>query len=96
MHHDQRKYNTLHIGWCDLHNKHRHNCLDRHLKVASVKEAITRLEAHEKECAIRYQNIEQRLESGAKRFDRLENLLWGMYPTVIGTIISVVALMKWI
>tara|TARA_E500000331_G_C17020533_1_gene610565 strand:+ start:327 stop:521 length:195 start_codon:yes stop_codon:yes gene_type:complete len=64
--------------------------------VATVKEAIGRLDAHERECALRYENIERRLDAGSRRFDRLEALLWGMYPTVVGTIISVVALMKWI
>ena len=44
---------------------------------------ISRLEAHEKECSIRYQNIEKRLEDGAARFDRLENMMWGVYPFII-------------
>jgi hypothetical protein len=59
--------------------------------VATVKEAILRLEAHEKECSLRYENIEKRLESGAKRFDRLEVMLWSMYPFIL----SVIALFKW-
>ena len=59
--------------------------------MATVKEAILRLEAHEKECSLRYENIEKRLESGAKRFDRLEVMLWSMYPFIL----SVIALFKW-
>ena len=59
--------------------------------MATVKEAILRLEAHEKECSLRYENIENRLESGAKRFDRLEMMLWSMYPFIL----SVIALFKW-
>jgi len=59
--------------------------------VATVKETIIRLEAHEKECLVRYQNIEKRLESGTKRFDRLEMMLWSMYPFIL----SVIALFKW-
>jgi len=59
--------------------------------VATVKEAILRLEAHEKECSLRYENIEKRLESGVKRFDRLEVMLWSMYPFIL----SVIALFKW-
>ena len=35
----------------------------------------TALEAHERECAIRYENIEKRLEAGSKRFDKLEIML---------------------
>jgi hypothetical protein len=45
--------------------------------------AISKIEAHEKECSIRYQNIEKRLEDGAARFDRLENMMWGVYPFII-------------
>ena len=59
--------------------------------MATVKETIIRLEAHEKECLVRYQNIEKRLESGTKRFDRLEMMLWSVYPFIL----SVIALFKW-
>lgn len=48
-----------------------------------TEKAIAQIEAHEKECAVRYQSIEQRLESGEKRFDRLEMMIWGVYATVI-------------
>ena len=59
--------------------------------MATVKEAILRLEAHEKECSLRYENIEKRLESGAKKFDRIEMILFSMYPFII----SAIALFKW-
>jgi hypothetical protein len=52
--------------------------------MATVKEALIRLEGHEKECAIRYQNIERRLEEGSQRFKKSEMMLWGMYPLIIG------------
>lgn len=55
-------------------------------------ETISKLESHEKECAIRYENIERRLEGGTKRFDKLEAMLWMMYPMII----SVFAVAKWI
>lgn len=41
------------------------------------------LEAHERECAIRYENIEKRLDSGQARFSRLENMIWGVYGLLI-------------
>ena len=47
-------------------------------------DTITRMEAHEKECAIRYQNIERRLDEGSQRFRKSEMMLWGMYPLIIG------------
>ena len=52
--------------------------------MATVKEALIRLEGHEKECAIRYQNIERRLDEGSQRFKKTEMMLWGMYPLIIG------------
>ncbi len=58
----------------------------------TVKDAIARIESHEKECLVRYTNIEQRLESGTKRFDKLELMLWGVYPFII----TVLAAFKWI
>ena len=52
--------------------------------MATVKEAIIRLEGHEKECAVRYANIERRLEEGTQRFKKSEMMLWGMYHLIIG------------
>lgn len=46
-------------------------------------DTISKLEAHERECAIRYENIEKRLQSGSKRFDKLENLIYGLYGLII-------------
>ena len=37
------------------------------------EEAIIRLEAHEKECLVRYQNIQDTLNKHHDRFDKLEN-----------------------
>ena len=52
--------------------------------MATVKEALIKLQGHEKECAIRYQNIERRLDEGSQRFRKSEMMLWGMYPLIIG------------
>ena len=57
--------------------------------MASDKETISKLEAHERECAIRYENIDRRLESGSKRFDKLENLIYGLYGLIIASMIGV-------
>tara|TARA_R100000458_G_C8065266_1_gene106440 strand:- start:298 stop:480 length:183 start_codon:yes stop_codon:yes gene_type:complete len=54
--------------------------------MATAKEALFKIEAHEKECAIRYENIEKRLAEGSDKFKRLEFLLWGMYPFIFGVI----------
>ena len=52
--------------------------------MATVKEALLKLEAHERECAVRMQNIEKRLDDGSVRFKKSEMMLWGMYPLIIG------------
>jgi|TARA_R100000781_G_scaffold86744_1_gene53387 hypothetical protein len=53
----------------------------------TVKDALAELNAHERECAIRYEYIEKRLEEGSAKFKRLEMLLWGIYPFIVGSII---------
>ncbi len=57
--------------------------------MSGVKEALNKLATHEKECSLRYQNIEQRLESGTKRFDKLETMLWAVYPFIVGAVVLV-------
>ena len=55
--------------------------------MATAKDALDQIESHEKECAIRYQNIEKRLEEGSEKFKKLENMLWGVYPFMVGAIV---------
>ncbi len=59
--------------------------------MATVSEALLKLEAHERECAVRmisidekFQSIEKRLDEGSLRFKKSEMMLWGMYPLIIG------------
>jgi predicted RNase H-like nuclease len=53
--------------------------------------AIERVAAHEKECAIRYENIEKRLDQGQARFARLENMIWGLYVLLISSMIGIIS-----
>jgi len=55
--------------------------------MATVKDALYQIQTHEKECAIRYQNIEKRLDEGSAKFKKLENMLWGVYPFMVGAIV---------
>ena len=55
--------------------------------MATVKDALYQIESHEKECAIRYQNIEKRLDEGSEKFKKLEIMLWGVYPFMVGAIV---------
>ena len=49
----------------------------------TVKDALAELNAHERECTIRYENIEKRLDQGQTRFNKLENMIWGLYVLLI-------------
>ena len=49
--------------------------------------ALASIEAHERECAVRYQSIERRLDSGAAKFVRLEQMIYGLYALVLGSVV---------
>ena len=53
----------------------------------TVKDALAEIGAHERECAIRYESIEKRLDSGAKNFDKLEKLIYGLYVIILGSVL---------
>jgi hypothetical protein len=53
----------------------------------TAKDALLEIRAHERECAIRYEYIEKRLDEGSAKFKRLEMLLWGVYPFILGSIV---------
>ena len=55
--------------------------------MATAKDALNQISSHEKECAIRYENIEKRLDEGSEKFKKLENMLWGVYPFMVGAIV---------
>ena len=57
-----------------------------------ASKALQRIETHEKECALRYESIKERLDSGSKRFDKLERMIWGIYPVMITSLIAIVGL----
>tara|TARA_R110000744_G_scaffold133911_3_gene242586 strand:- start:620 stop:802 length:183 start_codon:yes stop_codon:yes gene_type:complete len=51
-------------------------------------EALAEIGAHERECAIRYEYIEKRLDEGSAKFKKLEMLLWGVYPFIVATLLA--------
>ena len=53
-----------------------------------AQEALSEINAHQRECAVRYENIEKRLDEGSAKFKRLEMLLWGVYPFMTVTIVA--------
>tara|TARA_R100000742_G_C4279014_1_gene102667 strand:- start:4563 stop:4748 length:186 start_codon:yes stop_codon:yes gene_type:complete len=56
--------------------------------MATAKDALNAIESHEKECKLIYKSIDARLEAGSKKFDKLEAILWGVYPFILATIIA--------
>ena len=53
-----------------------------------AQEALSEIKAHQRECAVRYENIEKRLNEGSEKLKRLERLIWGVYPFMIVTIVA--------
>jgi len=51
-----------------------------------AKDALTKIVTHEKECAIRFKAIEERLERGSQRMDRMEMSIWGVYPFILASV----------
>tara|TARA_B100000902_G_C26878170_1_gene701236 strand:+ start:376 stop:573 length:198 start_codon:yes stop_codon:yes gene_type:complete len=53
----------------------------------TTKETMQKLEAHERECTIRYENIEKRLDKGDAKFDAMDakftKYILGLYVLII-------------
>ena len=54
-------------------------------KNQTTSDVAIALDSHEQICAIRYENIEKRLESSSKRFARVEAMIIGVYVLIIGS-----------
>ena len=60
----------------------------------SVDDALTRLDKHEAECALRYQMIQLQLDEHNKRFDRLEKMMTGGFASISVIITLAVAILE--
>ena len=56
--------------------------------MSDAQEALAEIKAHERECAIRYEYIEKRLDEGEEKFKKLEMMIWGVYPFMVATIVA--------
>ena len=52
------------------------------------QDALSEIKTHQRECAIRYEYIEKRLDEGSEKFKRLEMLIWGVYPFIAASIFA--------
>jgi len=58
-----------------------------------AQEALLKIEAHEKECSIRYEAIQRQLDQADSRFDRLERLMlqgFGMMASLLAIAVAIV------
>jgi hypothetical protein len=56
--------------------------------MTKTEELLARIEGHERECAVRYEMINKQLDSGTKRFDKLERMVLSIYPFIIASIVA--------
>jgi len=49
----------------------------------TAEEALKRIEIHEAECKLMREMIERRLDQGQVRFNKIERMLFAMYPFII-------------
>ena len=52
-----------------------------------AQQALNEIRSHERECALRYERIEERLAEGSNRFQKLEKMIWGVYILIVGSIL---------
>ena len=53
----------------------------------NLEQALSKLEAHERECSVRYEMIQMQLDDHSSRFDRLERMMTAGFGS-IGIIIT--------
>mgnify|MGYP003311396196 CR=1 FL=1 len=46
--------------------------------------AMQEIKAHERECAVRWENLDRRMLEGSRRMTRMESLIIGLYILLIG------------
>ena len=57
-------------------------------KVSEAQQTLAELKTHQRECALRYERIEERLSEGSEKFKKLEMIIWGVYPFIAISILA--------
>jgi len=65
-------------------NLARKNRTHRHM--TKEEKSLHKIEMHERECAIRYEYIEKRLNEGSEKFKKIEIMLWGLYGVLAASL----------
>ena len=55
--------------------------------VSDAQIALNEISTHERDCALRYERIEERLDEGSSKFQKLERMIWGVYILIVGSIL---------
>jgi len=53
-----------------------------------IQEAVARIEKHEAECSLRYEEIQRRLEDGKQKMDKLDANISANFKYLVGVIIA--------
>lgn len=53
----------------------------------NADKALQEINTHERECALRYERIEERLKEGSKRFDSIDAKLWSVLILLVAGIV---------
>mgnify|MGYP006259305537 CR=1 FL=1 len=61
------------------------NLVKKVMSKKTINQIANEIDTHERECAIRYANIEKRLDSGQARFTRIEAMIVGIYGLLIAS-----------
>ena len=51
----------------------------------TTKDLLAKLEKHEAICTVQLDNIQKQLDEGSKRFEFLQNTIWGLYGIILVT-----------
>ena len=51
----------------------------------TTKDLLAKLEKHEAVCTVQLDNIQKQLDEGSKRFEFLQNTIWGLYGIILVT-----------
>jgi hypothetical protein len=60
--------------------------------MSDLEQAISRLEAHERECSIRYQMIQMQLDN--QRFDKLDKMMTGGFASIAVIVTVAIAVLE--
>ena len=62
--------------------------------MSDLEQAISRLEAHERECSIRYQMIQMQLDAHNQPFDKRERMMTGGFASIAGILTVAFAILE--